>query len=885
MSKIKSRMDYARELQDEIKGVVMYAYERIQSLIPVEKRLHEMGDEVWFEDSFEGNRDKIKFKEKEKKVTKLYKELDSYTKQTKYNEIYRAFLVELKDEDDEAAWNKIFTKYRQKVLDLKIFMNSTYHEFLSKMTEIFKTVTEQKRKEREFKMKDTPIEEFVRNEERIRTVLYEKCNAGEITLEQREAALSKLGAYTEAAKNFTSEVHKAVEEYCEGVLTCEELDNVVSGYFKENPQQAMYYEGTHIDNRFNAMKNEVVGLYNAGALTLEDAKDCVDYLDNMYMIQTYEHARFLENGDVPTTEHAFSEAMDNYFGSIREFKESVDDGNEIDARSEAMSNFLNETWNYLESTLPTEMTEGVLTASVMSVVVTSAYIAAAVAILSIPIGKVINMKKGNTVIKAYEELHPDAVKFKSLRISKLTIENTGAKYIPEIKGLLDKSLEVNGKCYLAKHGSQPFAVVASIYHSVKTTVSTSSGGYASASETSKVRYYFKALCPEAVKHKEFYEAALMLKKFKKSTPEIKEFCKDLKADLEDYRKEQEKTEEEKKEAEKKAKTEAEARIAKESTGIEYDNDKVYQYVREQLMDKFVAGEITLEQREAALIEARDRLFGDDLALIEEGFFDNAIKKITGGNCGGVNPNAKTAGVNKAKAQYTANNAEIKRLQSKIQQLEQMQSQNNLDPATFNKCAAEVKKLQEKVKVLVNNNGRLSKQMMSGMQAATESVEEPNVKIYRAVCEQVTDKFVSGEITFEEREAMLESARERVLVDNYDVIEEGVIDNAIQKISDKVQKSKVSGSIEQMRAKYLANMAEVKRLEKKIKDLETVNSRRDIDPATARRCSDQIKKLQAKAKKLEAEAQKVYAKMSAKDVKEAPTRKFNEKLAKTAAVTQ
>lgn len=882
MSKIKSRMDYARELQDEIKGVVMYAYERIQSLIPVEKRLHEMGDEVWFEDSFEGNRDKLKFKEKEQKVVKLYKELDSYTKQTKYNEIYRAFLVELKDEDDEAAWNKIFTKYRQKVLDLKIFMNSTYHEFLSKMTEIFKTVTEQKRKEREFKMKDTPIEEFVRNEERIRTVLYEKCNAGEITLEQREAALSKLGAYTEAARNFTSEVHKAVEEYCEGVLSCEELDNVVSGYFEENPQQAMYYEGTHIDNRFNAMKNEVVGLYNAGALTLEDAKGFVDYLDNLYDFQIYEHAELLNNEGMPVLENMVKTAMDNYFGEVRTFKESSEEGDELAVRLAALDNFAESTWQYFENG-DYAVTEGVVSA--IDVIVISAYIAAAVAVLSIPIGKVINSKKGTKLIKAYEELHPDAVKFSSLRISKMTFENTGAKYIPEVKKLADENLNTHGKCFLAKHGGKPFAVIAGVWESASATMVTSDGRVANASSSTKTRYFFKALDPDAVKHKEFYEAALMLKKFKVSTPEIKAFCKDLKADLEDARKEQEKVKDEQAKAEKKAKTEAEARIAKESAGVEYDNDKVYQYVREQLMNKFVAGEITLEQREAALIEARDRLFGDDLQLIEEGFFDNAIKKITGGNGGGVNPNAKTAGVNKAKAQYTANNAEIKRLQSKIQQLEQMQSQNNLDPATFNKCAAEIKKLQEKVKVLVNNNGRLSKQMMSGMQAATESAEEPNVKIYRAVCEQVTDKFVSGEITLEEREAMLESARERVLVGNYDVIEEGVISNAMQKISDKVQGSKVSGSMEQMRAKYLANMAEVKRLEKKIKDLETVNSRHDIDPATARRCSDQIKKLQAKAKKLEAEAQKIYTKMSTKDVKDAPTRKFNDKLANTAAVTQ
>ena len=218
MSKIKSRMDYARELQDEIKGVVMYSYERLQSLRDVNIRLHQTG-EVWFEDSFEGHRDELKLKEKEEKAVKLYKELDSFTKQTKYNEIYRDFLVAIKDEDDEKKWLGIYNKYRDDIQDLKIDMNSKYQKFLADMTEIFKIVTTQKRKEREFKMQETPIEEFVRNADQIRKVLYEKCSAGMITLEQREASLAKLNAYVESAERFTSEVNGAVEAYCEGELT------------------------------------------------------------------------------------------------------------------------------------------------------------------------------------------------------------------------------------------------------------------------------------------------------------------------------------------------------------------------------------------------------------------------------------------------------------------------------------------------------------------------------------------------------------------------------------------------------------------------------------------------------------------------------------------
>lgn len=859
LSKVKSRMDYARELQDEIKGVVMYSYERLQSLRDVNIRLHQTG-EIWFEDSFEGHRDKLKFKEKEEKAAKLYKELDSFTKQTKYNEIYRDFLLEIKDEEDEKKWLEIYNQHRDDIRDLRIDMNSKYQKFLADMTELFKIVTTQKRKEREFKMKETPIEEFVRNADQIRKVLYEKCNAGIITLEQREASLGKLNAYIESANRFSSEVGAAVEAYCEGTMTCGELDNIVSGYYKENPEQAMFYEGLHIDNRFRAMKNEIVGLNKNGVLALEDAKEALAYLDDLYDVQMMEHANYLENGEVPGMELTVNSAMDHYFGAIKAFNESAADGeSDLGERVNALNAFNDETWNYMESV-----------DEAIGAVVIGAYLACIAAVISIPIGRAINSKKGSKLIKAYETLHPEAVKFSALTISKMSIEKTGSKYIPEIKKFVDSNLNTTGKCFLAKHNGKAFAVIASIFASSSATVITSDG-VGGATSVTNTRFYFKALTPEAVAHKEFYEAALMLKKFKISTPEIKAFCKEMKSDFEDLRKKQEKTEKEQKAAEKKAKSVAEARVAKEAAGYEYDNDKVYQYVREQLMQKYIDGEITLEQREGALMEARDRLFGDDADLINEGVCDKFVKKVTTKK----SETCSKSEFQKAKASYAANNAEINRLNTKIKSLEKMEAQKS-DPTTLKKCADEIKRLQAKVKKLVSNNVKISKSMQTCMMG-----ESVNDKIYANVCEQVTDKYIGGEITYEERESLLEATRDRVIVENADLIEEGVL----QKISDKIQCQKISGSVEQLRAKYLSNMQEVKRTEKRINELKQVLNRRDIDPIVAKKTTHEINQLQAKAKKLESDAQTAYKKMSAQDFKNAPREKFNNTLAKTKPVTQ
>ena len=363
----------------------------------------------------------------------------------------------------------------------------------------------------------------------------------------------------------------------------------------------------------------------------------------------------------------------------------------------------------------------------------------------------------------------------------------------------------------------------------------------------------------------------MLKKFKVSTPEIKEFCKEMKNDFEDLRKEQEKAEKEEKAAEKKAKSVAEARIAKEAAGYEYDNDKVYQYVREQLMQKYIGGEITLEQREGALMKARDRLFGNDADLINEGACDKFVKKVTTKKSETCNKSE----FQKAKASYAANNAEINRLNTKIKSLEKMEAQKS-DPTTLKKCADEIKRLQAKVKKLVSDNAKISKSMQTCMMG-----ESVNDKIYANICEKVTDKYIGGEITYEERESLLEATRDRVIVENADLIEEGVL----QKISDKIQGQKISGSVEQLRAKYLSNMQEVKRTEKRINELKQVLNRRDIDPIVAKKTAREINQLQAKAKKLESDANFAYKKMSAQDFKNAPREKFNNTLAKTKPVTQ
>lgn len=727
MAKIRSRMDYAREMQDEIQGVVSYAFDRLQSLHDIHLKLHQMGGEVWFGDTLEEHRLKAKFKEKEEKVTNLYKELDSYTKQQRYAEVYRAFMVDLKDEDDEGAWGPIFNKYREQILDFKIKMNHTHQDFLSEMSQVFRIVADQKRKEKEHKMmKDTPIEEYVKNGERIRKVLYEKCAAGEITLEEREAAIAKLSSYTESVTHFTSEIVNTIEEFCEGTLTCDELDTILTGYYKENPEQALYFNGTHIDNRYNAMKNEIVGLYEAGAIDLDMAAEQVDYLSTIYDISIGEHvASLTEAVDHPMIDLMVS-GMDDYFGAIQEFKESAEEGSDLGVRLNALDHFVEKTWQYFENNEGEMIKEGAADdfdkiCEITNATLIVSTLACIALILSIPIGKAINMKKGSNVIKAYEDIHPDAIKYSELDIAKMSVAGTAAKYIPEVAKLLSEDLRVTGKCYLVKYKRKPFAVIARLQQQTS-SVSTGDNGYTV--ESSPYRFYYKSLCPEAEKHQDFYEAALMLKKFKVSTPEIKSFAKDLKKEYEELKKEAEKAEKKKEQEAKLAKSVKEAEIAKESAGIEYDNDRIYSAVRKQLMDKYAAGEITLEMREAALIEARDRLFGDDVETMMEGVLGNLFKKKNNTSAGMQKLSNDVAHTNKQVksliAQYSANQKKIKQLEEQIQGLEVKLGATD-GASNRARISDQAKKLREEILKINNLNRGIQKQIVK-VNVATESVD-------------------------------------------------------------------------------------------------------------------------------------------------------------------
>lgn len=757
MPKIRSRMDYAREMQDEIRGVVEYAFDRLNSLHDIHLKLHQTGT-VWFDDTLEDHQKKAKLKEKEEKVTKLYKELDSYTKQSRYAEVYRAFMIELKDEDDEEKWGPIFNKYRNQILDFKHDMNMTHQDFLATMTEVFKIVTTQKRKEKEHEMmKDTPIEEYVKNEERIRKVLYEKCSAGEITLDEREAALAQLNTYTESARNFTESINKAVEDYCEGTITCDELDTILNGYYKENPEQAMYFTGKHLDNRFDAMKNEIVNLCEAGAIDLETAAQHVEYLESVYDITLLEHMNCLtESTDHPMID-AMSDGMDQYFEGVREFKESAQDGeNDLAVRVEGLDNFVDRTWNCLENSGVAIMGESA--DDVAEVVIESAligiYIACTAIILSSPIGALINMKKGSNVIKAYQDLHPDAVKYSEFDIAKMSIDKTAAKYIPEIEKLMSGELRTRGKCYLAKYKRKPFAVIARLQYFTSGTSVDNGGGVSSYSSSAAYRYFFKALCPEAEKHKEFYEAALMLKKFKVNTPEIKEFAKDVKSECEELKKKIEKEEKENKKKEQLAKSEAEARVAKEAAGITYDNDQLYGSVRKQLMDKYISGEITLEQREAALMEAKDRIFGENADVTMEGFFGNFLnKKNTPPNMKELSSNVKShvGNCKKITAQFKANSDKIRAITNKCKEIESKMP--TMDSARRKQATNDLAKLRAELTKLNEVNKKLNVQMQQACVNESVDLNALSSEDFTYLMESMDD--LSENLTLEETQVMME----------------------------------------------------------------------------------------------------------------------------------
>ena len=446
---------------------------------------------------------------------------------------------------------------------------------------------------------------YTDHREEIIQTLYEKCESGEITLEQREAAIQRLNFYCEGETVAPStKVCDAVEDYLMEESTAEELDLVLESIYEESPETEALFTTSDIDDRYEIVLNTIGELKESGEMSQEELKTLATILESGYMTELEHRISpfFGSEEDMELMESAVNDGTDRYYEIMDSYcllKESVDELLENGELTEEEAQIEYEKlavgayqqfYEYIEDVITWELLGLIKRAIVLTT-----------SLIVTPINAAIKSAKGKKVIRAYETINAGkiSVKMSDLTIRKMDLRYGAGKYYPELAKVLDADSSIKGKCFVALRSERPFAICGSFYSTVKIQ------GENSYTTKTTPRVFYKSLCPEAKKHEEFYRSALVLCKVNRITPEIKDFARDFLKQLKALEKEEKKKEAlEKKKAKAQAKADKVAKEYVEST----EDDVLYEKVISKIQTLYENGGIDLEKREELLMEAKHHFY-------------------------------------------------------------------------------------------------------------------------------------------------------------------------------------------------------------------------------------------------------------------------------------
>ena len=437
-------------------------------------------------------------------------------------------------------------------------------------------------------------------------ILYEKCDAGEITLAQREAAINRLNFYCEGEEiDPTEKVQAALDDYIMGESTAEELDLALTAIYESFPETKTLFTAVDLDERYEIVENAIKEYKESGEATNEELKSMVKFLEAGYDVEaTHRFTPFFgDDNEVAMLESAM-DADDNYYEILDSYyliKESVDelleDGTltqeEADAEYEKLA--IGAYQQFYETA------GAVLYLQISSLIQKT--ITTLVSLIATPINSAVKKAKAKKVIKAYETINADTIgtKMSDLSIKKISESYAGEKYYPELRQMVMTNSSIKGTYYLASKGAKPFAFCGTFQFLEK----RSGGGLGSTTTKAEPHIIYKSLCPEAKRHEEYYRAMMILIYVKRMTVEVKDFCKEFLKKAKEMDKAAKKEMAAKQKAEK-AKAKAN-KVAKEYVE-EDENDILYNKTVEKIRALYENGDISLENREQLLMDAQHHFY-------------------------------------------------------------------------------------------------------------------------------------------------------------------------------------------------------------------------------------------------------------------------------------
>lgn len=634
----KDSVDLARAQIEAILEEVRVAKQR---MMPQWKLLRSFKN-LKFADTWEGDQRERDVEKRSKKVREKYEKFLSFEERELYQKLLKELISDLRDEDDPLNWEPRTKRTLQELNRIKGDMKVAYFDFLESLKDLIIFIKEKQREdmeelerlENELEAKESTsvltqpnrkalkegIEsmDYAKNKDAIIRALYERCQIGEITLAQREAAMERLNQLCESTntveENPVDALVEAVNHYIDGTNTAEELDRTLCMIQESHPEVLRAFTGEDIDERYQTVLESVHSAIECNALDRSEAKVWMEVLQNGYETEmTHRLLPFFGNEEEQTLlESAMDAGIDPYYNMMESYNFMVDTIQELVDNGTITEEAAMEEYQKLAINTYVQMNEHAEGDTVMYemdaelVAFLATYIGIIAAAIAIPLGVLGRRKlKAKKLIDAYEMVHADelTVKFSDLDCKKMGIEYAVEKYAPELKSIFNRDAAINGRGYLLQYKGKPFCFLVK-YNSSFTSYTSGSGGGVSFSDSAP-RFLYKSIAPEAKKHEEFYRAVMILKYATMMTPEVKDF---LKSELKKAKALKKELEKEEKALEKKEKAKSKEDALTKEYVEHTTEDALYEKVVSKIRALYENGEISLERREDLLMEAKNRFY-------------------------------------------------------------------------------------------------------------------------------------------------------------------------------------------------------------------------------------------------------------------------------------
>ena len=462
---------------------------------------------------------------------------------------------------------------------------------------------------------ESTVEMYAENADLLKETIYEQCSRGEISLEEREEMLSTLNDYKYATAMVCEHVVDAIQQFGEGTVTGEELDTIVEGYNEQYPAQMEYLRGEDIQQRTEVFKDCINTIYNEGTIDRATGKAWMDRLNTI--CQSESAARFSSFlGDDAMMEESATDTMlqeqyeaDDLLQSFIQIADHIalmKESGEVDPEVANMDvlRMIATYCEAMEDLYPSYvLADHMVTEAAVngvSALGIGMLVATIGAIIGAGVGYVVTKKQFRTFVNAYEKMYNLPIKLSDLKFKKVAPYRVAESYLPDLRQIMDNDIGASGTAWLIEYKKRPFAALAVLT------------GNAIGAE----RPYYKLLYtnPDVRKHQDYYRTAIISSKHLFVDPEAMSFFKSFYKDLKQKERESKK---EAKVAAKAAKatkavgktaSKNASKILKEFTESTNADFAMYDQVEQAIYEEYQIGNITLEQKEALIMEARRKFF-------------------------------------------------------------------------------------------------------------------------------------------------------------------------------------------------------------------------------------------------------------------------------------